>query len=277
MTRLPPILTRALPLAAALALTTTAAEAAGPGNPSVFYCDQKSMADRQAEIFTIRQDILPSLKAVIDDPDGGDDRVQATEEHAEYSARLKELLLGVNSCKELRDFERYGEAGPPKKDDDDLLAPPMPPKKGKGKKPPKAPPKSSQAEASDPAVVQDYITASGEVMDAEVARMKAAGATQEAIDSYVQSQFEATMAEAARMRAELEGSSSADGPPSSEADSQAVADYVDARGKAMDAEVARMKAAGATQASIDTFVQAHFEATTVEAVRMQAGPGSGRR
>lgn len=216
MTRLPPILTRALPLAAALALTTMAAEAAGPGNPSVFYCDEKSLVDRQAEIFAIRQDFLPGLKAVIDDPDGGDDRVQAAEEHAEYSARLKELELGVSSCKELRAFDRDRRRPPrPVVDDDGPLAPPPQPK------PPPAdaddgplapPPPSDDAE---PAIIKDFLEVSTEIMEAEVARMRAEGASQEAIDDFVEASASAAIDEAARMREVLqEPAPVADVPPS---------------------------------------------------------------
>lgn len=208
MTRLPPILTRALPLAALLALTTTAAHAAGVGNPPVFYCDQKSMADRQAEIFTIRQDILPSLKAVIDDPNGGDDRVHATEEHAEWTAKLKDLLLGVRSCKELHTVE--SDRALEEWLDETLRVKP----KGKTRPAPSEPPPPPSDDA-EPAIIKDFLEVSTEIMEAEVARMKAEGASQELIDDFVEASAEAAIDEAARMREVLRE------PPPSEARSDA--------------------------------------------------------
>jgi len=90
-----------VPLAALLTLAVaTGAEAAGVGNPSVFHCDKQSVAEREEEIALIRGDYLPGLTNPAYDVDARDERV------ADMTARLKELELGVSSCKELRQVEK---------------------------------------------------------------------------------------------------------------------------------------------------------------------------
>lgn len=128
MTRFLPQITRALPLAAMITFAAVAgAQAAAP----VFHCDSSTVADRTEEIATIREYL-----AQLSDPQNDID--ERGQQIADYSKRLKELELGVSSCKELRDFEK-GQRRPAKapkpvkppfvpSPEDDLLAPsPKPP------------------------------------------------------------------------------------------------------------------------------------------------------
>lgn|SRR5215217_428369 len=96
MTRFTPHLIRALPLAAMIAVAGGAsAHAAVP----IFHCDKASLADREEEIATIRG-YLPQLRDPENDIDAREEQI------ADYSKRLKELELGVSSCRELREFEK---------------------------------------------------------------------------------------------------------------------------------------------------------------------------
>lgn len=121
-----------------LALLATLAPSMAAAAP-VFYCDAESVAERAEEIETVRKEILPGLKEIIEGPPGMGDRAHAVSEFKEFTARLDELKLGVASCNELRDVERARRRPkPPTKDaqtppvrdksiEDDLLAPLTPP------------------------------------------------------------------------------------------------------------------------------------------------------
>lgn len=129
-----PLRLRGLPLAALLTLAVAGgAEAAGVGNPPVFHCDKESVAEREEEIALIRGDYLPGLTNPAYDVDARDERV------AEMTARLRELELGMSSCKELRQVEKAQRTPSRPKapmrepslsplETDDLIAPAEPPR-----------------------------------------------------------------------------------------------------------------------------------------------------